>query len=188
MVVTQGLLGHHGPDDIPPTPQLDPRRPLTLANLVLPLLLLSGLYYAILALDTDRTLRSPRPHERAHDFPNVLHYPNDSSSSTPRSYNDPIRLSTNDSTSHVTDSRYAMEQRLTTPTSNENGLCIGCYHASTTGFNASAGSTERLNDRQWARRKGGSRWGDLEGRHGAPCLREPEPADCGLSGLAENPG
>ena len=77
------------------------RRFLTLANLVLPLLLLSGLYYAILTLDTDRTLRSPRPNERAHDVPNVLHYPNDSSSSTLRPYNDSIRLLTNASTSHV---------------------------------------------------------------------------------------
>ena len=72
------------------------RRFLTLANLVLPLLLLSGLYYAIPTLDTDRTLRSPRPQERAHNFPNVLHYPNDSSSTTLRSYNDSIRLFTID--------------------------------------------------------------------------------------------
>ena len=103
------VMSIDGRDTRPPRPprprryfaDTSARRFLTLANLVLPLLLLSGLYYAIPTLDTDRTLRSPRPHERAHDFPNVLHYPNDSSSSTLRFYNDSIRLLTNASTSHV---------------------------------------------------------------------------------------
>ena len=98
-----------GRDTRPPRPprprrySADPsaRRSSTLADLVLPFLLLSGLYYSILTLDTNCTLCSSQPNERAHDFPNILHYPNDSSSSTLRFYNDSIRLLTNASTSHV---------------------------------------------------------------------------------------
>ena len=93
-----------GRDTRPPRPprprrySADPsdRRSLTLANYALPLLLLFGLYHAITTLDTDSILCSPRTNERAHNFPNVLHCPNDSSSTTLRSYNDSIRLFTID--------------------------------------------------------------------------------------------
>ena len=55
--------------------------------------------------------------------------------------------------------------------------CSECYfyaNAMDTKTNTSGQLDDLQCHWQCAERKGGLRWGDLEGRHGAPCQREPD--------------
>ena len=51
--------------------------------------------------------------------------------------------------------------------------CSECHFYATT-IDTKTNTSGQLDDLQCAERKGGLRWGDLEGRHGARCQREPD--------------
>ena len=51
--------------------------------------------------------------------------------------------------------------------------CSECYFYANA-MDTKTNTSGQLDDLQCAERKGGLRWGDLEGRHGAPCQREPD--------------